>query len=30
VQMGGFVVFLQALLITASIQGKNGGNRRDG
>ncbi len=30
VQMGGLVVLLQALLITASVQGKNGGDRRDG
>ncbi len=28
VQMGGLVVLLQALLITASIQGKNGGDGR--
>ncbi len=26
VEMGGLVVLLQALAITASIQGKNGGN----
>jgi hypothetical protein len=28
VEMGGLVVLLQALLITASIQGKNGGGGR--